>query len=369
MTRIVAWVLVAFAGVACAQPADPALPPGARAGADAEKSSPANGAGQAQDQPAVVSAPLSWRGDTKLPPEIVARLSAISPIDPEALLRAGEDLSSMGSPLSIRVARRVLAGAIEIDRQRGGGRVGAGACLLLAEIATTEPDRRWFAALARALESGASSRSWLHDGDQSYNADAAYNAACAVGLVRAGDGLAARQLFKEPGVRDILLDHERLLSTIGEPGGLAFLEREAAKWPCTECRNDRVVKVVVNREVQHKLCPICGGNPGPVLSDEAVILQLRLEARLLRGVQRSWAAQLAADRGMPLDDPDPDELSKVLGFDSLAFVFKGDGWYRVDGTQPPPPSPIAAPTPVPDDVPAQPKPPADTASKPEQASG
>ena len=70
-------------------------------------------------------------------------------------------------------------------------------------------------------------------------------------------------------------------------------------------------------------------------------LQLRLEARLLHGVQRSWAAQLAADHGLPLDDPDPDELSKVLGFDSHAFIFKDGGWYRVDGTQPGPVSPFA----------------------------
>ncbi len=291
-------------------------------------------------QPAV-SAPASWRGDGVLTEEILARLERISPSDPESLLRAGEDCSAMGSPLSVRVARRMLSGAIEVDRARGGGRVAAGACLLLAELSTSEPDRRWFAALARAMEAGVGGRSWLRPGDAGYNAEAAYNAACVVGLVRAGDGLAARQLLNEPGVRQVLLDHERLLSTIGEPGGLAYLEREAGKWPCPECRNDRVVRTVVDRQAQYRLCPACNGNPGPSLSDDAVILQLRLEARLLHGVQRSWAAQLAADHGLPLDDPDADELSKVLGFDSRAFIFKDGGWYREDGTQPGPISPFA----------------------------
>ncbi|MBL8760681.1 MAG: hypothetical protein JNL50_05195 [Phycisphaerae bacterium] len=325
--------LLWLGGVAGAQPADPPKSEGATGPESVQSGKPTV---PPASQPGVISAPASWRGDAVLGEEILARLKAVEAGNPESLLRAGEDLAAMGTPLSARVARRVLAGAIEVDRARGGGRVAAGACLLLAELSTSDPDRRWFAALARAMEAGAPGRAWRRAGEEGYSAEAAYNAACVVGLVRAGDGLAARQLLNEPGVRQVLLDHERLLSTIGEPGGLAYLEREAGKWPCPECRNDRVVRTVVERQVQYKLCPACGGNPGPMLSDGAIILQLRLEARLLHGVQRSWAAQLAADHGLPLDDPDADELSKVLGFDSLAFVFRDGGWYRVDGTQPGP---------------------------------
>lgn len=333
--------LAACCGPAIAQPADPPKPEAARPTAPAAPVAP---------QPAGISAPASWRGDAVLTEEILARLSSISAGEAESLLRAGEDFVAMGSPLSVRVARRMLAGAIEVDRARAGGRVAASACLLLAELSASEPDRRWFAALARAMEAGAANRGWLRQGDEAYNAEAAYNAACVVGLVRAGDGLAARQLLNEPGVRQVLLDHERLLSTIGEPGGLAYLEKEAARWPCPECRNDRVVRTVVDRQAQYKRCPTCNGNPGPVLGDDAVILQLRLEARLLHGVQRSWAAQLAADHGLPLDDPDPDDLSNVLGFDSRAFMFKDGGWYRVDGTQPGPVSPFAPPAKAADGV-------------------
>ncbi|MCC6227656.1 MAG: hypothetical protein IT432_00315 [Phycisphaerales bacterium] len=328
---------VAWCGMAIAQPADPPLPDAAKP----EMVKPTVTAGPPSSQVTGISAPASWRGDAVLTDEILARLSSISPGDPESLLRAGEDIAAMGTPLSVRVARRMLAGAIEVDRTRADGRVAAGACLLLAELSTNEPDRRWFAALARAMEAAGTNRSWLRLGEEAYNAEAAYNAACVVGLVRAGDGLAARQILNEPGVRQVLLDHERLLSTIGEPGGLAYLEKEAGRWPCPECRNDRVVRTVIDRQAQYKLCPTCNGNPGPVLGDDAVILQLRLEARLLHGVQRSWAAQLAADHGLPLDDPDPDDLSNVLGFDSLAIVFKNGGWYRVDGTQPGPVSPFA----------------------------
>lgn len=330
-TRLAIFVLagLAFCRAAAGQSADAPRPPVLEKAGDPP-------AQQEAAPPVVVSAPASWRGDAVLTEEILAGLAALGAGDPESLLRAGEDFAAMGSPLSVRVARRMLAGAIEVDRERGGGRVAASACLLLAELSTSEADRRWFAALARAMEAGAANRAWLRQGDDSYNAEAAYNGACVVGLVRAGDGLAARQLLNEPGVRQILLDHERLLSTIGEPGGLAYLEKEAARWPCPECRNDRVVRTVVDRQAQYKLCPTCRGNPGPTLSDDAIILQLRLEARLLHGVQRSWAAQLAADHGLPLDDPDPEELSKVLGFDSRAFIFKDGGWYRVDGTQPGP---------------------------------
>lgn len=355
--------LLALCGSVLAQPADPPKPdvtkpdPGRPAATSTQSPQPAT-------QPPVVSAPASWRGDAVLTEEIHARLKSIAPGDPESLLRAGEDFVAMGSPLSVRVARRMLAGAIEVDRARAGGRVAASACLLLAELSTSEPDRRWFAALARAMEAGAANRSWLRQGDEAYNAEAAYNAACVVGLVRAGDGLAARQLLNEPGVRQILLDHERLLSTIGEPGGLAYLEKEAARWPCPECRNDRVVRTVVDRQAQYKLCPTCNGNPGPSLGDDAVILQLRLEARLLHGVQRSWAAQLAADHGLPLDDPDPEELSRVLGFDGQAFIFKDGGWYRVDGTQPGPVSPFA-PAAKPKDGEAPSDPDAKPGAKPE----
>lgn len=340
--RIVIGVLtlLTLCGSVPAQSAEPPKPDASQLDPDKlPATSPQNP--QAASQPGVVSAPSSWRGDSVLTEEILARFKSIMPGDPESLLRAGEDFVAMGSPLSVRVARRMLSGAIEVDRARAGGRVAASACLLMAELSTNEPDRRWFAALARAMEAGAANRSWLRQGDEAYNADAAYNAACVVGLVRAGDGLAARQLLNESGVRQILLDHERLLSTIGEPGGLAYLEKEAARWPCPECRNDCVVRTVVDRQPQYKLCPTCNGNPGPSLGDDAVILQLRLEARLLHGVQRSWAAQLAADHGLPLDDPDPEELSKVLGFDSRAFIFKDGGWYRVDGTQPGPISPFA----------------------------
>ncbi|MFO0833823.1 MAG: hypothetical protein U0638_02545 [Phycisphaerales bacterium] len=367
--------LLALCGPVLAQSAEPPKPdPSNR-----DSAKPAATSTQSQQpatQPPVVSAPASWRGDAVLTEEILGRLKLITPGDPESLLRAGEDFVAMGSPLSVRVARRMLAGAIEVDRASVGGRVAASACLLLAELSTSEPDRRWFAALARAMEAGAANRSWLRQGDEAYNAEAAYNAACVVGLVRAGDGLAARQLLNEPGVRQILLDHERLLSTIGEPGGLAYLEKEAARWPCPECRNDRVVRTVVDRQPQYKLCPTCSGNPGPSLGDDAVILQLRLEARLLHGVQRSWAAQLAADHGLPLDDPDPEELSKVLGFDSQAFIFKDGGWYRVDGTQPGPISPFApAAKPkdgaAPNDPDARPdaKPVAPQASPPQQSAG
>lgn len=355
--------LLGLCGAAWGQPADPPMP------LTAEKASDPAARGESV-QPVVVSAPASWRGDAVLTEEIAARLKTIAPGDPESLLRAGEDFVAMGSPLSVRVARRMLAGAIEVDRQRASGRVAAGACLLLAELSASEADRRWFAALARAMEAGAANRSWLRQSDGAYNAEAAYNGACVVGLVRSGDGLAARQLLNEPGVRQILLDHERLLSTIGEPGGLAYLEKEAARWPCPECRNDRVVRTVVDRQAQYKLCPTCNGNPGPTLSDDAIILQLRLEARLLHGVQRSWAAQLAADHGLPLDDPDPEELSEVLGFDSQAFIFKDGGWYRLDGTQPGPVSPFApAAAPKEGEAADEKKPEVPAASSGQQSSG
>ena len=57
--------------------------------------------------------------------------------------------------------------------------------------------------------------------------------------------------------------------------------------------------------------------PGPQLSEEELIAQLRFEAVLLNGIQRSWSAQMVVDLGATLRDPDPEDLGEFVVSDYL----------------------------------------------------
>jgi hypothetical protein len=74
------------------------------------------------------------------------------------------------------------------------------------------------------------------------------------------------------------------------------------------------------------LCDTCRGNPGPTITEEEMANHLRIEAVLLEGEQRSWAAQLVADAGAPLRDLDPAELAATYGVDPARPVWRGGEW-------------------------------------------
>ena len=231
-------------------------------------------------------------------PALAARLAALSPDKPEAYFLLGEEVAESGTVASdkdqLELAKTLYVLAFERDRRTGHpGHLAASAAIGLARIERHEQ---------------------------------AYEAATVLGLARSGESQDARRWRDRPGVNDTLKRYERLIGTSGETGALSRLDKYLAAWPCPECHNDRVVTKLGDRGPERRLCPTCHGNPGPVLSDEELIGQLRFEASLLNGIQRSWAAQIVVDQSAPLRDPDPDELAATYRVDPRLAYWRGGKW-------------------------------------------
>lgn len=287
------------------------------------------GAAGPQDEQAPATSPA---GQVTLPEELLARLGALDPARPIDYFTLGEEVADVyQTPADRQIAQHLFVLAFELDRRQGGpARLSGSACLALAELASLERDRKWLWALARAVDPRFQ-RAGLDEAGVTSSRTDAYRAATAIGLVRSGDGVAARQMLKEPGVRETIRRYERLLSESGQTGGLRALENEAERWPCAECANARIVKKFGSNPPEYRLCTNCAGHPGPKLTIAQLVAQLRFESRLLRGIQRSWSAQIAADGGEPLRDPEPSELAAALGVDVSAVYWRGGRWVKDPG--------------------------------------
>ncbi|MFT3684835.1 MAG: hypothetical protein QM783_07885 [Phycisphaerales bacterium] len=175
----------------------------------------------------------------------------------------------------------------------------------------------------------------------------ALNLATAMGLARAGEGRRAEQYLGREGVRELLAASQTIIS--GGPTSGASIQKWIEEWPyCPTCKNKRIV----TRGNESTLCPYCDGNPGPKLNDAMLLSQFRAESFLLRGAYRSWSAQLLADDGEPLRDPNPSDVAVMFGVDSRATIWGDGGWVA----PPTPPSPPAAPAPAVPAAPAAPAP-------------
>lgn len=280
--------------------------------------------------------------------ELRERLQALKPSDPQAYFELGEEVADRADdPGTLALARRLFVLAEHLDRARGGRRIAASSCLALAELAGRERDRRWLESLAGSIDAASSGPPWVRRAEQSATSQIGYNAATTLGLVRSGDGVRARQALADPATRNLLRSYERLLNASGLPGALRLLEREAERWPCPECHNQRIVrKAGGGREPQYRLCTNCGGHPGPALTNADLVAHLRFESQLLSGIQRSWAAQAAADRGAPLRDPNPDDIAPAFDVDPSLCVFRDGSWVDPTGGRPKaaPSDPAAVPS-------------------------
>lgn len=257
-----------------------------------------------------------------------SRLEALDPANPEAYFRLGEDvLADADDRESTELARHLFVLTVELDRRRSavGGPLAASACVALASQSRLERDRRWLLAIAALLDPRQTQTRWRQSEDAQASQETAYRAATALGLVRSGDGAEARQKLDDPAVMALLRKYDRLFSAAGVWGGVSNLQSELALWPCRECGNTRVVKRP-GTPPEFKLCPSCNGNPGPKLSLADYLAQLRFESWLLSGIQRSWGAQLAADLGRPLRDPDPAEIAPTYDVDAGKTVFRNGSW-------------------------------------------
>jgi hypothetical protein len=127
-------------------------------------------------------------------------------------------------------------------------------------------------------------------------------------------------------VRELIDSYGQLLGFTASSGAIWHIEQWSDSWPCRECGNERVVFRPDTDPPSYRECYTCRGNPGPELAEAQVVSQLRFESHLLRGISRSWGAQLALDFGAPLREPAPDELASVLGIDPALAYWRNGEW-------------------------------------------
>jgi hypothetical protein len=280
--------------------------------------------GAAQVQP-VATPPVS---QAVIPSEVSGKLAKLRPEEPEGYYLLAEELADGAEEDPQKVLPRTLfVLAFELDRKRPqGGPLAASSAIGLAKIERLERDRRWLAALAGTIDRRYASQDWNVAAAPSLSDELALKAATVLGLARAGEGREARRILDQPGVLDVLKRYERAIGTTGETGALSRLDKYIQQWPCSECGNERVVRRMGDRGPELRLCPICRGNPGPVMGDEEFLAQLRFEAALLSGIQRSWAAQIIVDQGAPLRDPDPEQLAPYYGVDPARPYWRNGAW-------------------------------------------
>ncbi|MFG0243892.1 MAG: hypothetical protein ACF8R9_13980 [Phycisphaerales bacterium JB054] len=289
---------------------------------------------RAQDaEPEAPAAPDESGTPRDLPAWVVTRLEALEPDDAESYFLLGEEIIDLSpSKTGENLARELFALAFELDRRDGSPSwIAPSSCIALASIARLESDERWLRAIANRIDPRYSPAPWRTASAEGGGvSSAAFAAAETVGETRAGHGIQARALLEKPGVRDLLLRYGRMLGFSASTGAAWQIEQWAGDWPCRECGNERVVFRPNTDPPSYRECYTCRGNPGPKLSTQEIVAQLRFESRLLQGISRSWGAQLAIDLAAPLREPVPDELAPVLGVDADLAYWR-DGWVARPG--------------------------------------
>lgn len=268
-------------------------------------------------------------------PALNDRLVTLEPGSPERYLELGEEILALArTEDDSALARHLFGLAYELARLAGDQPgTQASACIALADTARFERDRRWLWSIARLVDPRYNEPDWSRTVERTVSRESAYLAATTLGLLRAGEGVRAREHLRDPSVRDVFVWYSGLLTGTGPGDVLSTLDREADRWPCPECRNARIVRTHEAGDVRVSRCFTCRGNPGWELGETAFLATLRFESRVLSGVQRSWGAQLAADLGEPLRDPDPSAVAPSVGVDARRSVYR-DGRWETGGTEP-----------------------------------
>ncbi len=294
------------------------------------------------DQPgAEAGAPAVVEERVPLRVALDARLGVLTPAAPEAYFLLGEEAADGAVTAEDRqLAAELLVLAMHLDAARGGVKTtAASACLALAELSKSDRDRRWLVYLSRSLDPRRVPPQWLAGEAPATVDSASYQVAALIGLVRSGDGVQARQLLAKEEVRAALQGYDSMLGNL-RGGSAARVMREAERWPCTECGNQRVVRR--GSPPEPRLCPLCKGDPGAEVSEAEFMGQLLFEALLLQGNQRSWAAQVVSDGGAPLMDADTTTVARVFGVDTRLVLWRNGRWVA----DPNAPAPVEAPPPV-----------------------
>ncbi|MCB9839156.1 MAG: hypothetical protein H6813_07455 [Phycisphaeraceae bacterium] len=244
------------------------------------------------------------------------RLAALAPSDPVAYYELAEEVA-YEQPEAVELARTLYVLSFEIARRGDpASPLGPSVCLALADLSTSSLERRWLRSLARSLAGGGGALLPIAPEDEDTSPAVALAVAGALGDFRSGEYRGALDAIeKDDRVREVFERQTRSFT-----GGASRIEDELQSEPqCRRCRNRRIVRA--GEPDSYMLCPICGGNPGPKLSDAELIDLLRIESTLLGGASSTWSAQLVLDEGRPLRDIDPDELAPWFGVDPEATVW------------------------------------------------
>ncbi len=232
------------------------------------------------------------------------RAASIDAGDALAVFELAEDVTARAdSPAWRDAARALFILAFEIDRASDDSvGIGASVCLALAELSPATDEKRWLIALAVSLDPASAAGAPVID-DPSPDTQTRLALAEALGLYRLGE---YRESLRRLEPRAVSAALELFAATL-TGGARAIREELATESTCRQCRNARIIPDQ-SADATHRLCPTCGGDPGPDLTDAALVEHLRLERLLLGGATGAWSADLAINFGRAMRDADPADL-------------------------------------------------------------
>jgi len=260
-----------------------------------------------------------------------AELERLDPKNPIGYLELAEEIlddKNDHDERKLAIELCVIAHRLDID-DGGDNSAAASACALLAAIPGNEAHSKWLRVMSGMLADRATKIGESQTEPALVDHALRYRIATLLGQIRSGDGVAARASLSKSDVTDSLRSLESLFISLGIIADPDELMRQASRWPCPDCDNDRIVRRTGSGSgPTWKLCASCGGVPGPRMFRSELLSSLRVESMLLEGDQRSWAAQLSMDFGAPLVDPVPETVALVFRVDPKNSVFRQGRWSK-----------------------------------------
>ncbi len=221
------------------------------------------------------------------------RLKDLRPSNPMAYFELAEEIADVAaSPEDEALARRLFSLAGLMDSKH----LARSACLALADLEVDQLTKRRMLALAALLDPDATMLlNRVRSGETARdNPDALIAVVDAISSYRQGYGGRAQTDLRTEGAEALLRSLDDVL-----PGGVdRFLE------------DIRLYRT---------------GQPPKVYDGREIVL-LRIQAGLLAGAERSWSADLLLERGRPLIEVDPNDLSATFGYDMTRPVYRDGRW-------------------------------------------
>ena len=262
------------------------------------------------------TAPQSTPGAAEVgfDPAITQRLRELRPDDPMAYFELAEDVAAREQHADgRRLARGLFVLAYELDRNSAAPiGLGTSVCLALATLADSTGEAQWLLEVGRALDRspGPIMLPGLLSSTPGADAGARLFLAQAIGQGRDDEGKSTKAIISRAEVKPLV---PATIAALGSAG--RTLEVGETRPHCPGCAGRRFNRVTGEGASGLQPCPVCLGNPGLRLSAEQLLLSLSVEAALLDAEHHFWGAQLLADGGSPLREPDPSELARAYGVD------------------------------------------------------